>query len=69
MGRVASLVMIYDVMSHLLILIGSVGVSLGNFAGNVTSLSDILATHNLFVSTVIVTEANFVTIILIQSQS
>ena len=47
----------------------SVGACLGNSAGNVTSLSDILATHNLFVSTAGVTEANFITIILSCSQS
>ena len=60
--------MIYHVMSHLLSLITSVGSSpssgLGNSVGNVSSLNDILATYNLFVYTVNVTEANFVTIIL-----
>ena len=67
--RVSSLVMIYHVMSHLLSLITSVGSrvggSLGNYVGNVTSLNDILATHNLFVSSVNVTEANFITIIIL----
>ena len=67
-SRVSSPVMIYHVMSHLLSLItsvgSSVGSSLGNYVGNVTSSNDILATHNLFVSTVNVTEANFITIIL-----
>ena len=62
--------MIYHVMSHLLSLITSVGSSVGssldlaNYVGNVTSLYDILATSNLFVSTGKATEANFITIIL-----
>ena len=66
-GRVSSLVMIYYVMSHLLSLITSVGSSLGpgNYVGNVTSLYDILATSRLFVSAGIVTDANFITIILV----
>ena len=70
-GRVSSLVMIYYVMSHLLSLITSVGSSVGsglgpgNYVGNVTSLYDILATSRLFVSPGIVTDANFITIILI----